>query len=45
MNVITMAIASNLQVAKKQIAKMPGGISRQGTKDKYTLTKTMCNVV
>jgi hypothetical protein len=45
MNVITMAIASNLQVAKKQIAKMPGGISRQGTKYKYNLTINLCHDV
>jgi hypothetical protein len=38
MNVTTMAIASNLEVAKKYISRMPGGISRQGTKYKYNLT-------
>jgi hypothetical protein len=38
MTVTTMAIASNLQVAKKYIARMAGGISRQCIQYKYSLT-------
>jgi hypothetical protein len=38
MTVTTMAIASIFQVAKKYIARMPGGISRQCSEYKFDLT-------